>query len=196
MTQDLGDGQAGRCASIWCSKVGLNARNANICSLKPTRKPQALKLIKVGHQVEVNEAVGQRGRHLKHGGSVGLAVACSPDEPSFWHAVAAYLPVQDELLRDALHGGWRHVDFIEKQNALCHWWAKTPAETSAKPRFRPPASPRRSVGASWLRRKVNQLQFVLGSHIGHDAGLANAGRTPEHQAELELLLDQAGEVRG
>ena len=61
--------------------------------------------------------------------------------------------------------------------------------------FSATGSPRRSVGASWLRRRSTSLQLVLPRDVGHDAGLADAGWAPEHQAELECRARQGGKGR-
>jgi len=50
-------------------------------------------------------------------------------------------------------------------------------------------------GRELREAQVNEAEVVGLDGLGHDAGLANAGRPPDHGAEFEVVVNQAVEVK-
>jgi len=57
-------------------------------------------------------------RDIEHRCLVFLTVPRCPDEPTVGSHVAPDFAFKNQLLRDALHGRWRHIDLIKKQDSL------------------------------------------------------------------------------
>ena len=165
-----------------------------------TLKRMVLEAVEIGLHREMEEAIGQRRRHLKHRGAVFLAVAGRPKKPAIWHYIAADAAIEDQLLGHSLHRRRGHVELIEKQDPL--------ALARQELRRIPGGGARRLVLARWHRHRqtaqvggsqlaeaqIDELHISLIGHLGDDAGFADARRSPDHGADRQIGCHQLVEV--
>ena len=77
-----------------------------------------LPVFEVRTHVDVDEAVGDRGRHAVGDTLVGFAVTGRDDHAVLGNVVLAQLAVQHQLVRAGLHGRRRSVEFVEQDEDL------------------------------------------------------------------------------